>query len=560
MMKTKKIISALVLSVFFFHNILNVFALTNKETLVNNIDILKTNISKDISIKEALLTQKAYDLSNLYDKKIKELNINPDDVDILLKANKINILNFRQEIQDQFISLKQSLFSDIKNNLNNLTSLKDEVSIWYSEISFAQKTAFDEKIKQINANYTLFLSGSTENINNFYNVFSLKIDGIIAGIQKWISENLAYISFIQNIKSKYQKIESNLLSINKLVWIIEKDVLQKLQNNIVFLKNDKNKYTQALNTDLNDWIKKALEKNSKLKKYESSLKNFVDNLMQKWQQYLDVNFSDDENLFLVLMKAKNIINSEKDLRLQIYDSTWNIRFLELSETWTLMIKIDSLSKDLEDSNLNLNKLIALYWTGNVANDRSTKLKTDLYNTYKEKYALYQDEVIKYMQTCITNDSLEEKALSQSLKMLDLEEEVFKWSIDDSMKFNILDLLVNNFNIKIDNLIKNETNDKVIKKAKSLKYKYENLLVKKLLEEDFGPNFDKNLETKLRNDLNKILQSIKEKLENDSFYQKLEKVLWKIDKILIKSDINKKKQFMIFIIKSTILENLQNMSN
>jgi hypothetical protein len=79
--------------------------------------------------KETLLTNKAYELSTLYNKTINDLNINPDDVDILLKANIINVYNFRQEMADQFLKIKQSIFSDIKSSLNNLVSLKDEISL-----------------------------------------------------------------------------------------------------------------------------------------------------------------------------------------------------------------------------------------------------------------------------------------------------------------------------------------------------------------------------------------------------------------------------------------------
>jgi hypothetical protein len=79
--------------------------------------------------KETLLTNKAYELSTLYNKTINDLNINPDDVDILLKANIINVYNFRQEMADQFLKIKQSIFSDIKSGLNDLVSLKDEISL-----------------------------------------------------------------------------------------------------------------------------------------------------------------------------------------------------------------------------------------------------------------------------------------------------------------------------------------------------------------------------------------------------------------------------------------------
>jgi hypothetical protein len=65
-----------------------------------------------------------------------------------------------------------------------------------------------------------------------------------------------------------------------------------------------------------------------------------------------------------------------------------------------------------------------------------------------------------------------------------------------MKYTTLDLIINNFNSKIDNLIKNETNASVIKKAKILKYKYAELVINKRLEEDFAKNAFNNLQKKL----------------------------------------------------------------
>ncbi len=557
MIKIKNIISLLIWFVFIFQPIINVFAInSNKENLINDINKLNTTISTNVLEKETLLTNKAYELSTLYNKTINDLNINPDDVDILLKANIINVYNFRQEMADQFLKIKQSIFSDIKSGLNDLVSLKDEISLWYSEISAAQKIIFDNKIQEINKRYLAYLSGSTTSINDFYNSFSWKIQEVSLSVKKWVLDNAEYISFIHNIKSKYQQIENNLSSVNTLIWIIENDILQNLQNNIVFLKQNKLKYTTEIRENLLKWINQWIIKNNNLKKFEDALMIYLDNLMIEWQQYLDTNFLDDEELFLALMKAKNIINSEKELRLQIYDLAWNIRFSELNQTWSLLINIDTLWKDLENSNTALNKLVTLYWAWEIILNRSSIMNDALFNASKEKYVLYQEKIISYIKSLLETDSLEKQILSKSLIVLDLEEKILKWSLDNSMKYTTLDLIINNFNSKIDNLIKNETNASVIKKAKILKYKYAELVINKRLEEDFAKNAFNNLQKKLTLDWNNALTKLKNKLGNDLFFTKLENILKKIDKLLTKLNLSNKNRFKLLVIKSIVLKNLQ----
>ncbi len=556
MLKIKNIITLLILFTFIFQSNINVFALKSKENLINDINTLNTSISKNISEKETLLTQKAYELSALYDKTLTDLNINPDDVDILLKANKINVYNFRQEIADQFLKIKQWIFSDIKSWLNDLSLLKDEISIWYSEISPAQKIIFDNKIKDINNKYLIFLSGSTNTINNFYNSFSWKIQEVSLNVKKWISDNIDYISFIQNIKNKYQQIENNISSLNTLIWTIENEILLNLQNNVVLLKTNKIKYTTEIKENLVKWINQIISKNPNLKQFESKLMTYIDNLMIEWQQYLDANFLDDEELFLSLMKAKNIINSEKELRLKIYDSLWNIRFSELSQTGTLLNNVNTLWKDLENSNIALKKLVTIYWAWEIIANRSSILNTALLNASKEKYVSYQDKITNYIKSLIETESLEKKVLSQSLALLDLEEKILKWSLNDSMKYNAIDLLVNNFNLKIDNLIKKETNSIIIKKAKILKYKYAELVIRKKIEEDFNTLAFNNLQTKLNKNADNAFLKFRNKLGNDVFFNKLENALIKIDKLISKPNLSNKKQFTFLILKTIILKNLQ----
>ncbi len=179
------------------------FALTNKESTLSSIDALNTSITSSITLREKTLSDNAANLGNNYDTTIKSLGFQSDEVEALTSIKSLGVPSFRTDIAQAYQSLKLSMFQDIKTTQSSLNSLRDEISLGYTDLSVAQKQSYNAKIADIQTKYTSFLSGSTSSIDSFTKTFSGRIatDSIL--VKKMMAENSSYISYIRNIRTGY---------------------------------------------------------------------------------------------------------------------------------------------------------------------------------------------------------------------------------------------------------------------------------------------------------------------------------------------------------------------
>lgn len=121
------------------------------------------------------------------------------------------------------------MFQEIKASQAELTGLRDEITLGYTDLSSAQKQAYDGKLANIQTVYAAFLTGSTSVANDFTNTFSGKIAPRTELVAKMMKENEKYVLFIRDIRSGYTRVDEKKTSLLKQKALFETNVLPKIQ-------------------------------------------------------------------------------------------------------------------------------------------------------------------------------------------------------------------------------------------------------------------------------------------------------------------------------------------
>lgn len=545
----KKIISSGLIGCIVFP-IASVFALTNKEATLSIIDTLNTSIVTSISEKEKLLSDSANDLGNRYDVAIKALGFQSDEVETLTSIKKFNVPAFRQDVTQAYLTLKQDIFQDIKATQSSLASLHDEISLGYTDLSGTQKQLYDAKIADSKTQYSAFLSGSTASILNFTATFSGSIASNVNLVAQMMRDNSDYIRFIRDIRSGFSWIDGKKTNFLAKKDTLENQILPKIQGGFLAFTTNKKTFTDAIRKDLTGGLEKALV-HDRLKRQETELRAYIEDIMSKWGEYLKQNFSQDDNLLYASKDAENIIISEKALRSRIYDENGNIRTLDMTGSSAMIADITKIDSNLTSNAAILDALIWLYGTGNTL----SSLNDALINAYIKELTTYRADFTKLLEERLNTALLEEKNLSQTLSLLDSEEKILKHNLETVTSADFTETLVNDFIAKIEAFAKVNGQSDVWQKAQALKYHYMRVVAQKKIEDEkLVPYY--GLRSPLDTEIAKLFASLEQKVGKTFFVNKLPIVLTKIDKLLSNTTLSPKKRYSLLVVQSNTLKYLE----
>ena len=181
------------------------------------------------------------------------------------------------------------MLQDIKATQTALTGLRDEIALGYTDLSIAQKQAYDGKISDLQSRYMSFLSGSTVSTEDFVNTFSGRILSDTELVKRMMNENGKYIFFIRDIRAGYGQIDEKKTDFFKKKGVFEKEVLPKVQNGFLVFGENKKILTDAIRKDLTNGLEKAMV-HDRIKKQETQLRTYIENIMSKWNEHLGKNF------------------------------------------------------------------------------------------------------------------------------------------------------------------------------------------------------------------------------------------------------------------------------
>ncbi len=273
----------------------------------------------------------------------------------------MNAPSFRQEITTAYQATKENILKDIKITQKDLSNLRDEINLGFTDLSTAQKQSYEVKLGDIQNKYSVFLTGSSNSINNFTNTFSGRIAPSLELVFKMMRENGPYVTYIRDIRSRYTGIDEKKSIFLAKKTSLEKDILPKIQGGFLAFTTNKKTFTDAIRKDLTSGLEKALIQ-ERIKKHETELRAYIEDIMSKWNEHLKKNFGQDDELVDATKDFENIITLEKSLHNRIYDTTGSFQPLDISGSSALVSEMTKLDAGMSNVNGILSLLISTYGT------------------------------------------------------------------------------------------------------------------------------------------------------------------------------------------------------
>ena len=305
-----------------------------------------------------------------------------------------------------YLTLHASLYTDINATLSSLNTISTAITLGSSTIDPGKESTYENTLSGALDAYNSFLSESNAAINTFSAQNTLNLQNVLLQVQAQSIQNQDLLQFIRTTKTKYTTLDTQLGTLQSLVDDIDTNVLATLQNNITILSAQKADYRTRIQSSLDSALNKAIQ-NPHIQQFEQDAKLFVNLTMTKWDDYMNTNFQDDQDLLLEVLKAKNTIASEPALHAKLYDNNGNIILSDLSASGAFLASVDQLTANINESVSELQAVKLRYTTGSTAN-LNTNLAIDLQNAYTAQLAQYQKDFITYLNSLMSKSSVGEQ--------------------------------------------------------------------------------------------------------------------------------------------------------
>lgn len=426
------------------------------------------------------------------------------------------------------------------------------MALGHTDLSSAQKQSYDAKILDVQNKYSAFLSGSTTSIDVFTNTFSGQILPSTELIAKMMRDNGTYVAFIRDIRSGYGHIDEKKTSLLTKKDILEKEVLPRVQGGFLIFTTNKKNFTDAIRKDLTSGLEKAMAQD-RIRKQETELRAYIEDIMSKWNEHLRKNFSQDDELIDTTKDLGNILTLEKTLHDRVYDTTGNIRSLDMSGS-LLLADISKMDSSITNIHTTLASLISTYNTGTTLSSLNDKLIA----SYIAELTSYRADFTKLLEGKLNNALLEEKNHTQALSLLDQEEQILKQNLSTANSADFTEQLVKDFSTKISTIAKADGLADTIKKAQMLGYRYNRSVVQKKIEnETLVPYYGKRIS--LDTTLSNLFITLENRSGKDALLIKFPLVSEKINTLLQSPKLSGKNRYTLLVVQSNILKYLEDAS-
>ncbi len=479
-MRLSRLTSAIFAVIAAFLVSIPVFA-DNRSELLDQIDELLAEIETVRSDREAMLLDHATALSDRYATALADEGVNPDHVDILLGAKKLLGTTFRQEVTAQYRELSDTMFDDIAETKEMLSELKTDITLGASSVTDAERSVYEQTITEAQSDLETFRSESQQTLDTFLSDFLSQLDGEVERVRDRIGENRDFLTVIADMERRYDSMEERLTALKSSITDTEETVLDRLQNNVTLLSEQKATLIDRMDQSLDEAVERAMSY-SRLREREQDIRVYRDLLLDRFESYLETSFHDDEDLLLSYLAAKNIVESEPELRERIYDESGTIRYDRVFEDADeLFSEIQTLWSDISDRIDELDALKARY-ENESALGLSTDLSTQLSNAYRTKRDEYEAEFQTYLENIAEEQSLiaeqvetkneknelEKRQNESYIAILELEKDLFDKELQTGHSVEYAERILADF-IERTHTVAQEGNSRVQRRAQQLQY-------------------------------------------------------------------------------------------
>ncbi len=548
MVTWKKIFASFILAFSVFHLlwIWTTFANNNKETLLTEISTLETKITNLKTTATKNLEDKVFDLSEKYNAVFTRLGYDTKVVSYLVSLGKLST-NFKEDLALEFNTLTKEISDSTANELNSLTSIKNNIRLNYTTVSDNEKTTLSTSIKNIDNNYSNLSQTFSNKTTTLVNKYSNSLTEYENQLKSAYSSNTTSIQSLNNFSSKYDALYSLYNDFNKNYTEFKTTYLAFAWDLTLFSEERKKHYVSVLKWELEKIRDGNIDANKSLETYKWDIDRLIEILLQNF----------DNSLTLKVNESYGVIYSDEDINsLTSRFNTAKNRYYELdgklkanevlSNTWALE-EVNFIHQKLSDINTKIVTLIGTWGTSNTYENVKIRLENEMIKYYNDNYKAYREDLLARLKEKMNLVALETKNTLLAADTIDLRYSILNDRISKSNDFVYINNQISSFKKDIEKytLLNNSVLNTKISNLEN------NLDVFYITKELSQFKYTKMSQTAYNTQLEKIISQLKAKFPNN-YKAKLKVVINKIDILLWQQKLNDKTRFMLLVVKLNLL--------
>ncbi|MGE4443503.1 MAG: hypothetical protein AB7E37_00745 [Candidatus Altimarinota bacterium] len=548
MVTGKKILASCIL-VFSLLNIAGIsqtFAATNKETLLTDISSLETKITNLKTTATKTLEDKVFDLSEKYNGVFTKLGYDEKAVAYLVSLGKLTT-NFKEDLALDFNNLTKEISDSTATELNNLTSIKNNIKLNYSTVSDNEKTTLSASIKNIENNYTNLSQTFTSKTTTLANKYSSSLSDYENQLKNAYSSNTSTITSLNNFSSKYEALYSLYSQFEKNYTEFKNTYLTFAGDLTIFSENRQKNYVSVLRGELEKIRDGNIEANKSLETYRGDIDRLIAILLQNFENSLTLKINESYGVIYSDEDVNSLISRYNTVKNKYYSLDGKIKASEVLSNTGALEEINFIHQKISDVNTKITTLLGTGSTSNTYDNVKIRLENEMIKYYNDNYKTYREDLLARLKEKLDLSALETKNILLAADTIDLRYSILNDRISKSNDFAYINAQITSFKKDIEKytLLNNSTlNTKISNLQNNLELFY---ITKELSQF----KYTKMSQTGYTTQLEKIIAQLKDKSPN-TYKDKLKVVVSRIDVLLGEQKLSDKTRFMLLVVKLNLL--------
>lgn len=507
--------------------------------LESNLNLLKTNSTKD-------LETKVLALSKNFDDTFASLWYDTKTVNYLVGLWKLTT-NFKEDLTLELNALNKEISEKTLSELNDLSSVKNNISVKYTTVTDSEKTTLWNSIIAIENNYKNLSDSFSGKINILNNKYSTNLTEYKNTLKNAYNSNTGTINWLNNFSSKYESLFT-LNTVFEKNYSVFKDTYLSFAWELTLFSETKQKYyVDALKKEFEKIRDLNIQANKSLENYQLDIDRLSDILLENFQNSLKLKMNDSYWVIYSDSDINSIVSRFNTAKNRYYDVDGKLKVNEVvSNSWSLE-EINFLTEKLSLINTKITDLI---WTGsnnNSFDNVKIRLENEMVKFYNANYNWYREDLLLKLKEKLNIVALESKNTILAADTVDLRYSLLNDKISSSNDINYINTQISEF--KKDILKYGYLNSDIInKKIANIDINLSKTSVKKELSQF---KFTKMSQTIYDAELLKIFTKLKLKYPQ-KYITKLNTLVIKINGLLENWKISDKTKFMLLCVKLNIL--------
>ncbi len=538
---------------FFILSLLTLFSINtsfantnNKDSLLNDITTLEWKITTLKTTATKSLEDKVFSLSSEYDSIFTKLWYNAKTVSYLVSLGKLSS-NFKEDLLWEFNNLSKEISDTTSTQISNLTSIKNNIKINYTTVSDNEKTTLNNSIKNIENNYTNLSQTFSSKTTTLTNKYSTSLSDYETRLKNAYLSNSQEIKSLENFSSKYETLYSIYVDFEKNYNDFKQTYLSFAWDLTLFSEEKQKHYISVLRQELEKIRDGNLKANKSLENYKWDIDRLIDILLQNFENSLVLKINESYGVIYSDSDINALVSKFNTAKNKYYDLDGKLKAGDVISNTGSLEEINFIGQKLSEINSKIITLIGTGSTSNTYDNVKIRLENEMIKFYNENYKWYREDLLARLKEKLNFIALETKNTLLASDTIDLRYSLLNDRISKSNDFVYISAQIASFKKDIEKytLLNNTTLNTKISNLEN------NLEVFYITKELSQFKYTKMKAEKYTLQLDTIISNLKIKFPN-TYKEKLNTVIKKIDTLLSNAKLNDKTRFMLLVVKLHLL--------